>query len=563
MARTITRLSSHSATPPQERDDLAPDGGPATAPTWAPSPHQVRPEHWLWLAVAVMLSLAIRIPFFRIPMLADEGGYAWATRGWLNGTGELYDDLWISRPQGIFFVYAGIFDLFGTGTTAFRFAAWIAIALTVIVVWGFARLCGPPLAATLAALAFAVTSSSPNLEGYSANAEMFMGFPAALSALWLLRISRHGWSRWQLGGVGVLIGVAISIKPSAAVMLAVAIGYITLVDRAAGGRAMLARSGWILAGTTIIGAASLAHGWLLGWDDFFYATIEYRLTAQSAATVGLQHNLEAIGRLASRALALLICVTMLLVVAHRSALAAAARGAWMWVAHPGVPTRMTRWRSPTRPVRHPAPGNNGWLLLRLWLPGSLLGAAIGGDWWPHYLIQVVAPVSICIGCTLVRVLPTLRRAVRLTVAIATVCLLLAPYSVLLRGSAEDMAEAMFTHPGYPAQDAVAAWLRDHSEPGEAIYVAFDQASIYYIADRPPAYRHLYDQELRGIPSSYADLISIIRSPNRPEFIVSTRQPGPFADDSRAFWQEVGEFYEVVETIDDVPIYQDKSRIGDD
>ena len=59
----------------------------------------------------------------------------------------------------------------------------LAVALTLIAVWGFARLCAGPLAAILAAFAFALTSSSPNLEGYSANAEMFMGFPAALAAL--------------------------------------------------------------------------------------------------------------------------------------------------------------------------------------------------------------------------------------------------------------------------------------------------------------------------------------------------------------------------------------------
>jgi hypothetical protein len=126
-----------------------------------------------------------------------------------------------------------------------------------------------------------------------------------------------------------------------------------------------------------------------------------------------------------------------------------------------------------------------------------------------------------------------------------------------------MAKAMFSHPGYPAQDEVAAYLREHADPGSTIYVAFDQASLYYLADRPPAYRHLYDQELRGIPSSYSDLISIIRSPGRPEFIVSTRQPGPFADESRAFWQEVGQYYDLVETIEGVPIYQDKSRIDPD
>ena len=192
--------------------------------------------------------------------------------------------------------------------------------------------------------------------------------------------------------------------------------------------------------------------------------------------------------------------------------------------------------------------------------GSLAGASVGGDWWSHYLIQVVPPLSIWMGWTIVQVWPTLTAPFRPALAIATVVLLMAPFWVLVHGSPTDMARTMFSHPGYPAQEQVAAYLREETTPDTEIYVAFDQASIYYLADRPPAYRYLYDQELRGIPSSYSDLISIISGPNRPEYIVSTRQPGPFADDSRAFWQVVGQYYERVVTIDDVPIYRDKTAI---
>jgi hypothetical protein len=288
------------------------------------------------------------------------------------------------------------------------------------------------------------------------------------------------------------------------------------------------------------------------------------LTAQSAATVGLQHNLEAIGRLAIRSSSLLVLVGFLLLLQHRHDLVrilrrrgkrTSGRLAHRLPALSSIRARAVGWWD--------RPRNDGRFLLRLWLGASLVGASIGGDWWSHYLIQVVAPLSIWIGWTLGDAWPGLRRAGRIALVTATVLLLVAPFRVLLEGSPNSMANAMFSHPGYPAQDEVAAYLRDHTDPGTTIYVAFDQASIYYLADRPPAYRHLYDQELRGIPSSYADLISIIRSPDRPEYIVSTRQPGPFADDSRAFWQEVGQYYQLVDTIDGVPIYRDKDKIAAD
>ena len=516
---------------------------------------------WLWLAVALLLSLALRIPFFAIPMLHDEGGYAYATRGWVHGTGNLYEDLWISRPQGIFFVYAGIFDLFGTGTVAFRFAAWIAIALTTVAIWGFTRLRWSPGAATLSALLFAVMSSLPNLEGYSANAEMFMGFPVALAMLWLLHTCRSGWPQWQLLGIGLLIGCAISLKPSAATMAPVALLFIVLVTDPAGLRARLVRCGWLLAGITIIGIASLIHGWYLGWTDFIYATITYRLSAQSAATVGLDHNLSAIVNLVWNVRLLIALIVLLLVLRHRTRLLELARAMRRLPARAAYRAANDQPNNVTvvAPFRWKAI-DDGRFLLNLWLIGSLLGTSIGGDWWSHYLIPVVAPLSIWLGTTLAAVWVTLTRWPRVALAVAALALLLQPFYIIAYGSPERIGDALHEHPGYPAQAEVAAWLREHVEPGTTIYVAFDQASIYYLANLPPAYRHLYDQELRGIPSSYSDLIAIIRSADRPKYIVSTRQPGPFADDSRAFWQEVGQYYEVVVTIDGVPIYQDKATI---
>lgn len=518
---------------------------------------QIDLASWLWLAASILLAFALRIPFFSMPMLADEGGYAWATQGWVDGTGHLYDDLWISRPQGIFLVYAGIFDLFGTDTVALRFASWIAVALTIIAVWGFTRLCATPGAANCAAIILAITASLPSIEGYSANAEVFMGLPAAFAAFWLLRIRRTGWSIWQLTSVGLLIGVSTSLKPSGLVMLPVALIFIIALGDGSSRRERWMRCLPIIGGVVLIGVVSLIHGWYLGWDDFFYATISYRLTAQSAATVGIQHNIESIARLTFRVLSLALATLLVLLVRERGNLQYLLQIA---LHEPrSIPKLVWQWRE-RRTTNIYKPRNDGRFLLHLWLIGALLGAAIGGDWWSHYLIQLVAPLSIWLACSVAVSWPTLTGWSKRLYTFTMLLLLLLPFWVLVHGSPRDMAGAMFSHPGYPAQEEVAAYLRDHSEPGETIFVAFDQASIYFLANRPPAYRHLYDQELRGIPESYADIISIIQSPDRPKFIVSTRQPGPFADDSRAFWQEVGQFYEVVATIADIPIYQDKSTI---
>lgn len=203
------------------------------------------------------------------------------------------------------------------------------------------------------------------------------------------------------------------------------------------------------------------------------------------------------------------------------------------------------------------------LLLRLWIVAGLLGISMGGDWWAHYMIQLMAPLSVWLavsGLTLIRRLGQTGRRTFIAISLA---LLVAPFWVLALGSPERMTRAMFSQPGYPAQEVVAAYLREHTESDDRIYVAFDQAALYYLADRLPAYRHLYDQELRGIPNSYAEIISIIRSEDRPKYIVATREPGPFPDDSRAFWLEVGQYYELETTINGVPIYRDRGSISAD
>jgi hypothetical protein len=185
-----------------------------------------------------------------------------------------------------------------------------------------------------------------------------------------------------------------------------------------------------------------------------------------------------------------------------------------------------------------------------------MGLAMGGDWWSHYMIQIVPPLSLWIAWNVDGIVHALSHWRRGLIATMMAVLTLLPYGVIVDGT-EGMLTELYGHPGYPAQDKVAQYIRENSDPDDTIYVAFDQAAIYYLSDRKPAYRHLYDQELRALPDSYADIIQIISGPDRPLYIVSTLHPGPFPDDSRAFWREVGRYYDLETTIDGVPIYRAK------
>lgn len=518
------------------------------------------PGDWAWLAVALGLNFLVRWPFLHIPMIADEGGYAWATRRWIDGTGRLYHDLWISRPQGIFLVYAGMLDVLGTSQVAFRIGAAIFAAATTVAVWLYGRRWKGPRVGTTAAIIFAVAAGLPSVEGYTANSEVFMAMPAAFAALWLFWACRHGWDLGHLTGIGVLIGLSTLLKPSGAMMLPVAWAFIAMAQEASR-RDYARRCAAVLAGVILVAIPTFINGYMLGWHAFIYATITYRLTEQSSATVSFDHHLAAIVKLAASCWALIVLLALFTVVRYRQPILA-------WLKHRPLRPRLASssprlgyvLQSPLPPFQLVRPEDDGGLLLRLWAFGCLGGISMGGDWWPHYLIQAAAPFAIWLGSSWPAVEATLSRRAKPLFMAAMLIFLLTPYAIVVKGSTGEMTQAIYSHPGYPSQDKVGAYLKAHTQPNQTIYVAFDEAAIYYLADRPAAYRHLYDQELRAVPNAYSDIIAIIRSPQRPVYIVGTRQPGPFPDDSRLFWREVANYYDLETMIDGVPIYRARETI---
>lgn len=509
----------------------------------------------VWLLLALGLSLLVRVPFLGLPMISDEGGYAYVAKRWLAGEGRLYHDLWVSRPQGIFVAYGLIFETLGTGVAALRLGAGLTAAATLLIVWRVAGALGGGVVAVVAALLFALLAGSPAIEGFTANAEVFMALPAAGAAWLLLRAGRGGWGRAPLLGTGALAGVATLLKPSGVVMLGVGLAFVWLL--AADGRRALRREGWLLAGFAAALAPALIHGWWLGWDAFVFAAVTYRLTSQSGATAGLGHQAVSIAMLLVRCWPLL-ALAGLAAVAGRGGLPRPLLG------RGAAPRRLTgagrlgivSWGGLRWGTLEP-----GRTLLGLWLLASLAGVAVGGDWWPHYLIQVAAPFAIWLAGLLVGAWARLATAQRRGLATLAIVALLSPYGVAARGSADAISLAVFGQPNYPSQDEVAAYLRQHAPADATIFVGYDNPAIYYLADRPAAYRYLYDAELKAIPGSYGDLLQLIAGPDRPRYVVGTTERAPYPDNGKAFWAAVLRHYHMVDRVHGVPIMRENDGLG--
>ncbi|HQY31805.1 MAG TPA: glycosyltransferase family 39 protein, partial [Thermomicrobiales bacterium] len=187
-----------------------------------PSAWMVSPIFWLPLGALVSFLLTFRL--FNLPMVSDEGGYAYAADRWFSGRGELYHDIWISRPQAIFVIYGFVIKTLGGSTVDFRIVAWLFGVVTMVVVGKLVSLWSGPRVAAGATMIFALLIGSPAIEGFTANAEAFMALPAALSVLTLWIALQRGWTMRWLVLTGALIGLATQLKPSAISMLAVALG---------------------------------------------------------------------------------------------------------------------------------------------------------------------------------------------------------------------------------------------------------------------------------------------------------------------------------------------------
>jgi len=500
-----------------------------------------------WLLVSVCLSFAVRWPFLNLPLTDDEGGYAYVADRWLSGRGRLYHDLWLSRPQGILLAYGLIFHTLGRGADAIRIGAAIVAAATMLAVWLFAQEWGGPRVAIPAALMFAVVSGSPAVEGVTANAEVFMALPAAYAAWLVLRSSRRGWGRNHLLTIGALAGLSTLLKPTGVMILPVSVAF--LVWSTGDRRAKVRRSAWVLLGFAATLTPAAVHGWMLGWHSFVYAVIRYRLQRQSGATIPIQSQATNIGGLFIFASPFVIVAGLALVVRRRQAdePVPAARGR--------SEVAIVAWFNGPRWNRHRRdPNSDARTLLVLWLLGALAGVAVGGGWFPHYLLQAAAPFAIWFATTVRRAANGLERRERRRLIGAIAVISFAPVAFLpVLGAAHE--DALLLGPGYGSQTEVAAYVRDHTAPETPIYVAFAQPSIYYFADRPAADRYLFDREVSGLPGVYDQVIAMISAPTRPRYVIGSQRGTSLPDGGHRFWQTVAAHYHLETTIGSVPIYR--------
>jgi 4-amino-4-deoxy-L-arabinose transferase-like glycosyltransferase len=418
---------------------------------------------------AALLALLVRLPFLDWPLTVDEAGYAYGARLWSEGVSLYSDEVWFDRPQGIFVAYRAGMAVLGDSTEAIRLlgALWSA-ATVALVVWLADRMFDRRVALVAGAI-LAVVSAAPAIEGFVANAEVFMLLPATASAGCV-------WRRRPFAA-GLLAGAAIILKPSGAAALLLAAWWLYR-DREPL-RVWLRLS----LGAALLPTLALVHGVATaGVHDYLYATLLFRLLEGGSNPLVLSF---VVGILAT-----------------------------LWVWAPLAAAAALGWRrlSGRRRARS---------FLLAWLATSIVGMAMGGNWWAHYFVQLMPPLVLLVAAEVAATRPAARADPRaLAVGLAAAAVLFAgliwPAVSVPR---EDAITRYLHNELYLLSDDVAAYLRAEAAPDDQVFVALSHASVVYLSERRSSWPYLYSQQTTSIPGAFEDATQHLED-GVPAFVVT-------------------------------------------
>ncbi len=401
----------------------------------------------LWAGlIAVTVFIAHLPSFFHRLLDGDEAIYG-SIAALMNSGGQLYGPGGVdNKPPGIFWVYAAIFRVAGNyQMTAVHAVGFVVIAATCYLLFVIGRDLGGFRTGLLAALFYGVLTAAGNPRLLATNTEMFMALALTASVLLMFR-RRWFWS-------GCLLVAAGAFRQVAAVnVLLTVVGILWLVNdegalRAPGASRWRA-AGWFGAGVAaalVAGAAVLLlTGSLAGFWRWTVGSLYGYASTTWIPTYVWQRARDSL-------------VPFVLDMAV------------LWIA---ALTLAARWRRLERLDR----------LVIVWLAVAMVGSIAAGHLSWHYFIQAMGPLALAAArCFDVY---SLRRWVAAAVAVG-IAIPAAGWWFY------DLGADPLTYdssPTIPQHQLVAAYIRDHTAPGQRVFVWGDWPALYIESDRLMASR---------------------------------------------------------------------------
>jgi hypothetical protein len=173
---------------------------------------------------------------------------------------------------------------------------------------------------------------------------------------------------------------------------------------------------------------------------------------------------------------------------------------------------------------------------------AVAGIALGGSYWPHYLIALVPATAAGAAAFVVR---HRRIGAVLVLAIAL------PFTLLWSGVPLTATPASYE------QDAVSAghYLRARAEPHQTAYVLYAKANVLYYSGLRDPFPYNWSLMMRSAPGAQARLRQLLASPRRPTWVIQWQSHHAFGlDRSGATGRLLTRRYRRVATVCGRPVW---------
>jgi 4-amino-4-deoxy-L-arabinose transferase-like glycosyltransferase len=146
----------------------------------------VRHRAWVIVGLTILLVLTIRVRLRQMPLERDEGEYAYAGQLILQGVPP-YKEAYNMKLPGTYAAYALIMAIFGQSDSAIHIGVALINAASIVLLFLIGRKILDEPAGVVAAISYALLSTSPSVLGLAGHATHFVILPALAGTLLLLR----------------------------------------------------------------------------------------------------------------------------------------------------------------------------------------------------------------------------------------------------------------------------------------------------------------------------------------------------------------------------------------
>lgn len=423
-----------------------------------------------------LLAVLARMPFLGRAAGNDEAGFLVIGQQWHGAGTSLYGNYWVDRPPLLIAVFRVAAEL--GGLVPLRLIGAVAVLVIVLGSSVVARLLAGQRAAVASALVAAVLCTTPLMGGYEVNGEL-LAAPFVVTGIGatVLALRSRGWGRawWWAVLAGASGAGALLVKQNMADVAVFALVALLL----SGARRMVTwrRVGGLVAAlftgaiTTLCAVAAFTVAQGTSLVGVFHALYAFRLEAAKVMVAGSHQAADS--RMWSLLGSWLLCGGVLLMVAVVYGLA-------------------------SRRVHSVA----AWALSGVLL-FDVLSVVMGGNFWSHYLVQFLVPISILAGLLVAAKVPLLR------------ILLGAMLIVSLVSWGNEL-----TLPRGRVGSSIGSAIAAASQPSDTIVTVWGHAEVNQAAGLTSPYSQLWSLPAHTLDPQAADLNAVLAGPAAPTWFVA-------------------------------------------